>query len=247
VNSTPPRRSRARAYLLLARVSNLPTVWSNVLAGAVGTLASAVTLQSDASLALPLSVLWVVIAASCFYTGGMFLNDAFDASFDKRHRPDRPIPRGEVGVGEAFAVGAACLALGIALLWPIGAATLWGLVLAVVIVLYDYSHKANPVAPLVMGSCRGLVYVVSASALATIPASVIAGAVVVSLYVAGLTLVAKRAGPDARWLIPALISGISLVDSAFILAVAPFAWPLAAVAALGCPLTLFLQRFVPGD
>jgi hypothetical protein len=38
-----------------------------------------------------------------------------------------------------------------------------------------------------------------------------------------------------------------VVDSAFIAVVAPAARPLAVLAALGFPLTLFLQRFVPGD
>ena len=52
-------------------------------------------------------------------------------------------------------------------------------------------------------------------------------------YVAGLTVVAKRAGANARWLIPALIAGISMVDAVFILVVEPAALPLACVAALG--------------
>jgi hypothetical protein len=65
--------------------------------------------------------------------------------------------------------------------------------------------------------------------------------------VAGLTVVAKRAGAHARWLVPVLIAGISIVDTGFIATVAPAAWPLAVLAALGFPLTLFLQRFVPGD
>jgi len=62
-----------------------------------------------------------------------------------------------------------------------------------------------------------------------------------------LTVVAKRAGANARWLVPALIAGISLVDAVFILVVSPSRAPLALVAAVGCPLTLFLQRWVPGD
>ena len=73
------------------------------------------------------------------------------------------------------------------------------------------------------------------------------GGGVMLLYVAGLTLVAKRAGANARWLIPALIAGISIVDAVFILVVDPSAAWVAAIAALGCPLTLSLQRWVPGD
>ena len=72
--------------LRLSRISNLPTVWSNVLVGA---------LLAGGSLAdrrLPL----LMLALSLFYTGGMFLNDAFDRDFDAKHRPERPIPAGEV-------------------------------------------------------------------------------------------------------------------------------------------------------
>jgi len=40
-----------------------------------------------------------------------------------------------------------------------------GLALAACIVLYDVSHKRNPLAPVVMGLCRVSVYVVAALAL----------------------------------------------------------------------------------
>ena len=177
----------------------------------------------------------------------MFLNDAFDARVDRVDRPERPLPRGDVSVLEAFVAGALCLAIGVALLWPNRDALILGTILGGAIVLYDYSHKQNRVAPIVMGSCRGLLYATAAAAVATVSATVLTGAVAVASYVVGLTIVAKRAGANARWLVPVLIAGISLLDALFIAAVAPRAWPLAAFAALGFPLTLFLQRFVPGD
>jgi 4-hydroxybenzoate polyprenyltransferase len=240
------RRSRGRAYLLLARVSNIPTVWSNVLAGAVGAVAA----TSNATPMSPLtarSILWPLLAGSCFYTGGMILNDAFDERFDRVHRPERPIPRGDVGSMEAFAVGGVCLVAGIMLLRLTRDAAVVGLLLSGAILLYDYSHKRNPVAPIVMGSCRGLLYAAAAASVGRVSFTVVAGGIAVAAYVAGLTIVARRAGADARWLVPALIAGISLLDALFIAIVAPPSWPLAVLAALGCPLTLFLQRFVPGD
>src|SRR4029079_5217114 len=79
-------RSRPRAYVMLARFSNLPTIWTNVLAGTM--VAGAALIAADfATLAL---------AISAFYTAGVFLNDAFDREFDARLRPDRPIPAGDV-------------------------------------------------------------------------------------------------------------------------------------------------------
>ncbi len=53
--------------LRLGRVSNLPTVWTNVLAGAV---------LSGAPLA-PVRVLALMLGLSTFYIAGMYLNDAF--------------------------------------------------------------------------------------------------------------------------------------------------------------------------
>jgi len=64
-------RSRPRAYLLLARVSNLPTVWTNVLAAVAG---AGVSISGfDPGLA------GVIIALSMLYSAGMFLNDVCDA------------------------------------------------------------------------------------------------------------------------------------------------------------------------
>ena len=229
-------RSRPRAYLLLARVSNLPTIWTNVLAGA-----AAAGWRADWPI-----VAQVMLAASCFYTGGMFLNDAFDEPFDRRSRPERPIPAGDVSRREAFVVGGCLLAAGELLLAPNRLALLIGALLAVAIVLYDARHKQQPLAPIVMGVCRGLVYAVAAASSGGVATAVIVAAAGLTVYVAGLTVVAKMAGADARWLVPVLIAGISLVDATVILAVTGQP-SLALLAAAGFAATLFLQRFVPGD
>jgi hypothetical protein len=235
------RRPRWRAYLLLARVSNLPTVWSNVIAGLAGASGAA-----DLATGQP-GTASLFVAASAFYTAGMFLNDAFDAPFDLQARPERPIPRGDVGRREAFAIGGALLAVGLVLLWPGVEAVLLGVALAAAIVFYDLRHKGKAFAPFVMGACRGLVYLIAAAATAAVSTPVLLGAGAMVLYVAGLTVVAKRAGANARWLVPTLIAGISILDAVFIAIVRPEEGWLALVAALGFPLTLLLQRWVPGD
>ena len=182
---------RWRSYLELGRVSNLPTVWTNVLAG--GVLAGGVV--TARSLAAPL------LAGTAFYVGGMFLNDAFDREIDRRERSDRPIPTGRVGAGEVFAVGFGLLAVGWVLLflqverWGYGSrrALLAGAALAGAIVLYNAWHKGNPLGPLLMGLCRALLYLTAGLALARQPApAVVAGAVVLLCYLIGLTYVAKQ-------------------------------------------------------
>ena len=116
----------------------------------------------------------LALAFSLLYTGGMYLNDAFDRESDARERPERPIPSGRIGAGQVFAIGFGLLAAGV-LPWRVaaagpgggGRAAVWSAVLlAAVITLYDAWHKANPLSPVVMGLCRVLVYVTAALAAA---------------------------------------------------------------------------------
>ena len=230
------RRRRWKAYLLLARVSNLPTVWTNVMAGMLAAGASL-----DAS-----TFTRVGVAISLFYSGGMVLNDAFDADYDRSQRPERPIPSGDIGRREAFFLGAALLAIGELALAPNRVAVGLGALLAAAIVLYDYRHKRIAAAPLVMGMCRGLVYLIAGAAAGALGLAGAIGAAVMTLYVVGLTVVARLSGPKARWRVPLLLAAISLVDAAFILAVTG-SGAYALLAAAAVPVTLLLQRFAPGD
>lgn len=227
-------RSRASSYLLLARISNLPTVWTNVLAAVL--LAGA-----------PAAAVWpAIVAVSLFYMGGMVLNDAFDAAFDAAVRPDRPVPAGDVSRSEAFVVGGLLVAAGETLLWwtpfPRGAMA-WGLALAAAITVYDFRHKGQSYGPLVMGLCRALVYMVAAAgAVGSIDDPVLVAAALMWSYVIALTWVAKHAG--LGYAVPWMLAGICLVDAAML------AWAgqpsLALLAAAGFPATLALQRVVPG-
>jgi 4-hydroxybenzoate polyprenyltransferase len=231
------RRPKWRAYLLLSRISNLPTVWSNVLAGMVA--AHGAFAWRDVAL--------VSVAVSVLYTAGMFLNDAFDHPFDAARRADRPLPAGDVSRAEVFGIGVALLAAGdlwLAISEP-GPAALWALALTAAILYYNWRHKRDPLGPLAMGVCRGLVYCVAGAATAAAFAPPLAAAaVLVTVYVVALTVVARRAGPAAGWLIPLLIAGISLLDAGVILANG--GGGLAIVATAGFVLTLLLQRVVPG-
>ncbi|MEQ1767159.1 MAG: UbiA family prenyltransferase, partial [Methylotenera sp.] len=75
---------KIKTYFQLARISNLPTVWTNVFTGVV--LANGQWQD--------LRLIYLLAAMSLFYVAGMFLNDAFDHKFDAQMRQDRPIPRG---------------------------------------------------------------------------------------------------------------------------------------------------------
>ncbi len=175
---------RLGAYLALGRVSNLPTVWTNTLAGialAGGTF--------DAHIVFRLAT-----ATSLFYVGGMFLNDAFDREVDRRERPGRPIPSGRVTAGEVFTVGFGLIALGLASLAEGPATSLAsGLALGGLVVLYDVWHKQNPWSPVVMGLCRAAVYVTAGLGAGGVPGrSLLEGALALGAYVVGLTFVARQ-------------------------------------------------------
>jgi 4-hydroxybenzoate polyprenyltransferase len=228
-----------RSYLLLSRISNLPTVWSNVLAGIVASHAS-VQWPQYARLAVGMSLM---------YTAGMFLNDAFDRHSDASERPDRPIPAGDASATAVFIVGFALLAAGVIVTaWqPMFVAPLaWSILLAGAIVRYNYRHKRNPLAVVIMGLCRALVYCVAASAMVMmVVPRVLTAAFFLAAYVAGLSVVARRLGPRAGVVIPLLIAGISLFDAA-VIAINGGSLALVGIAAAGFPLTLVAQRVVPG-
>lgn len=221
----------AAAILRLARISNLPTIWSNVLAASV---------LSGGMPNCDLSI--VLFAMSALYTGGMVLNDAFDRKIDARERPERPLPSGAITPAAAWSIGAALLAAGVASLAAFGKeSALAGLALATAILVYNAWHKGNPISPMIMGACRALVYVgtaIAAGAALSLP--ILAAALALFLYVVSLTWFAKRGFAN----IGLMIAAIALLD-AVIAALAE-----SAVVAIVCVVlfvvTLLLQRIVPG-
>ncbi len=177
--------------LRLGRVSNLPTIWTNTLAGVA--LAGASPWH------------WATVPAmlglSSAYLGGMFLNDAFDRAIDARERPGRPIPSGLVDANTVFALGFTLLLVAVAALSASASAfgvapapaALSGLALAGTIIGYNWSHKGNPLSPVTMGLCRLLTYVAAGlAATALLPGRLLSAAIVSLCYLIGLTYVAKQ-------------------------------------------------------
>ena len=235
--------------LRLGRISNLPTVWTNVLVGALlagGSLADA---------RLPL----LMLALSLFYVGGMFLNDAFDRDFDAAHRPERPIPSGQVSAREVFTIGFGLLTAGmLCVAWasrtadglPAWRALAAAAALGGAIVLYDAHHKNNPLSPLVMGLCRVCVYLTAAFSMApSLPAPVLLAAVALLCHLIGLTYIAKQehlARIGNLW--PLGFLAVPLLYGLGLAASQPLAWlPLALYAALLAFALHRLARRAPGD
>lgn len=178
----PTSRSYLRALLVLGRASNLPTVWSNCFAG---------WLLGGGG---PLSGLFLLcLGATCLYTGGMFLNDAFDEEFDRQHRAERPIPSGAISRGEVWGFGVGWLVLGTVLLAFFGASTtILTFLLVISILVYDAVHKAIAFSPFLMALCRLLLFLVAASASeAGVTGLAIWTSFALFMYIVGLSYVAK--------------------------------------------------------
>lgn len=178
-----------KTALRLGRVSNVPTVWTNVAAamalchvnfrpGLFAAVAAAMTSQ---------------------YIGGMYLNDAFDERWDRVNRPERPIIAGDVSVSTVFAIGFGLLGLGVGIVAALAIAGIvsWlcvGLAAALgaLIVYYDMHHKGNALGPLVMGLCRVGVYVVAGFATGFPNRELFVGAALLLGHLIGLTYIAKH-------------------------------------------------------
>jgi 4-hydroxybenzoate polyprenyltransferase len=235
--------------LRLGRVSNLPTVWTNTLAGIVLAGGHGADRRT-----LPL-----MVALSLFYVAGMYLNDAYDAEIDARERPERPIPSGQVSAETVFTAGFAMMALGLALLaWTGYGVTggtaigpvMGGLGLGAAIVLYNRRHKDNPLSPVLMGICRVLVYVAAGLAFVPdLPTPLWIGAVLLLCYLIGLTYVAKQETlGEVRNLWPLLFLGAPLVYALAAALRSPTATVLGAAFVLWVGVALWLlRRRQPGD
>jgi 4-hydroxybenzoate polyprenyltransferase len=142
-----------RVWLVLARASNLPTVWSNCIAGCwLGGWNT------------PSALLLLCLSATLLYSGGMFLNDACDVAFDAQHKRERPIIAGLATRRFVAVTGGGLLVGGILLAGSINHRALaFSVMLAAAIVLYDLTHKRISWAPVIMAACRFLLYCTAAS------------------------------------------------------------------------------------
>ena len=183
-----------KALLLLGRVSNLPTVWSNCLAAwllAGGALAGTADVQRFA---------WLIVGATLLYLAGMFLNDAFDVQFDREHRTERPIPSGAISAKAVWILGTVQMALGLGcVVWINTLAALFALGLAGGILWYDWLHKRITWSPFIIGLCRFFLYLLAgATAVGSITVPLTLGAVALWAYIVGLSNIARREATGGR-------------------------------------------------
>lgn len=193
-----------RTIFVLGRIASLPTVWSNCLAGwwlGGGRHADH----------LP----FVLAGATLIYTGGAFLKDVFDVEFDRQHRPHRPIPAGRFSERTVYRAGLLLLTFGaLILLWPGHLSGALGLALVSLIVAHNTTHRLIPLAPVIRGSGRLLLYLLGAAVAARgIGGWVIWCGLALAFYTSGAGYLAgspATATPPGRWPLLLLLAPIGL-------------------------------------
>lgn len=264
-----------KAWLELGRVSNLPTVWSNVVHGMSVAWFVAVIRPVEREFgqtwAFDFSHLGhmldqgflLLVGMSFLYVGGMVLNDVCDAEVDLQERPARPIPSGRVSRRAATGGAVVLLLLGWGCSWvyppPVAG---WVGIVVVGIVGYNVLHRVRGVGRgiglVLMPACRGLVVWCAAVAVDAGGAGVgifddlprVLGSVAaVVCYTLIVTVVAwGEALPTMGKLarwVGVMIAGLALVDAGFVMLLGM--WPMA-VFCVGCALLSLLgQRWVAGS
>lgn len=189
--------NRLRAYAQIVRLPNVFTALADICLGAL------------AAGALPAAwprFLLILAASACLYMGGMVWNDFFDVDQDRRERPFRPIPSGQVTRRMAACLGTILLGGGMALVvlasWRTAeiafAPVMVAAVLVVAILFYDGWLKRAWAGPIGMGLCRFLNVLLGLHVAETAPAWGLQLAFVVGIYIIGVTWFARTEARASR-------------------------------------------------
>lgn len=229
-------------YLHLCRISNLPTIWTNVLTGIL--LSNTEFSGSD--------LIRFMFCLSFFYSGGMCLNDILDIDIDRIKKPFRPIPAGQVSLAEAFILSSFLFLSGLLLLFHYHdyEVVYMGIILLFLIFSYNIFHKKHAGSVLLIAACRFMVVVIPAFALrGKIAYLVLLAATTQFIYTLIISMIARHENKQKKSfkipLIPILIAGISFIDGIILGFFKSSSWIVAGMT--GSVLTWFGQKFVKGD
>jgi 4-hydroxybenzoate polyprenyltransferase len=160
-----------------------------------------------------LGVLPALAASLCFYGAGLLHNDLVDLREDSHERPNRPLPSGAASPRAVWGTTIALCLVGLVFCILCAPLTLFlGAGLIIAVGTYNQVFKKIPfVGALNMGICRGLSLLLGASAAPAraIPDDAWISAVLLCLYIAAVTHLARfetrtSVPPIAAWL-PGLV------------------------------------------
>jgi 4-hydroxybenzoate polyprenyltransferase len=176
-------------YLRLMRPANVVTSVADVLAGMA---ISGYFLLNGANVQ-PLPVLLLCIATVGLYSGGIIMNDVFDAELDAKERPERPIPSGLISKQAATLFGGTAFFIGLVAAGLYSPSSQY-LAAAIMIscLVYDKFLKHSALfGPINMGLCRGLNLLLG---ITIIPSNVKEWwflAIIPIIYIAAITMISR--------------------------------------------------------
>lgn len=235
--------SEPLAWFKMLRISNSPTIISNVMVGLALAIHSHTAEWGNTLTPPRLDFLKPLIVVSfallLVYFSGMIFNDAIDAKWDKKHRPDRPIPSGLIKRRDAWLTASFMLGCGVLLSGMNQTSMFFALLLAGAVIGYTFLHKWLVPAMAFMSMSRVLVFVVAMTALKQPPpiGHLLGFCIAIGIYTALLTFVGRQEHKDESthawlvWLmvlppiIPIVMYG-ELHEFGWIMLVVYFAWML---------------------
>lgn len=211
------QQSQHPLWFRWAQLVRLPTVFT-VIAQILAAFMIAAGSADAATDAMP-RLLLVLLAGISVYWTGMILNDVWDLEEDIRDRPTRPLPSGQIAIATARNVAWVLAALSIVFAGLSGvvdagdiATTLAPVIIAsllvIAVVFYNGPLKSTPFAPIMMGICRMLCFLLGASPLAIVGGAqfmqpqtwfadhIVTISVAFGIYIAGITTVSRMETGD---------------------------------------------------
>lgn len=138
-------------YIRLLRPANIITAFADILAGGAIVSASLASFPNQ-------DIIWLLLATTGLYGGGVVFNDYFDTELDKKERPERPIPSGGATRKNALILGIILFTMGVGVSFLVNMMSgMIALLISLFALLYDAKTKhVDLLGPANMGLCRGL-------------------------------------------------------------------------------------------
>ncbi len=182
-------------YLRLMRPANILTAIADILLGvaASGYISCAFYPPSVILEEFFQPIVYLVLATSGLYAGGIVFNDIFDHELDAVERPERPIPSGQVSLKEAATWGIILLLTGIYFAAKVNVlAGCLALSVALLALFYNSFAKESVIlGPMIMGSCRAANLLMG---LSIVPGLIFANmylAIIPIIYIGAITLISR--------------------------------------------------------
>jgi 4-hydroxybenzoate polyprenyltransferase len=151
-----------RQYITLVRLPNIFTAVSNILPGYCIIVTAISNSFTNTNL---LYLAGLLVTSSLLYMTGIVLNDYFDIEIDKKERPARPLPSGNVSKRKALIIAIsstiAANAISLAISWM---SFVFTLILTAIIIAYDSHLKHKTITgPITMSLARFVNVILGAS------------------------------------------------------------------------------------